>query len=147
MSLWHCRLGHPSSKVSKHVIHFTINETVENIPYEICARLKQHRIPFPISNTCSKNAFDLLHIDLWGPYHTKSISRAQYILAIVDDHIRSVWTFLLSHKTIVVTTLRHFFAMIKTQYSCNVKSVRNDNGTEFMNRECVKLFGELVIIH
>lgn len=120
---------------------------MENIPCEICARSKQHRLPFQISNTCTKNAFDLLHIDLWEPHHEKSTSGSQYLLTLVDDHTRSVWTFLLSHKTIVVTTLKHFFAMIKTQYSCNVKSVRIDNGTEFVNRERVNLLGELGIIH
>lgn len=86
-------------------------------------------------------------MDVWGPYHTKSISGSQYVLTIVDDSSRSVWTFLLAHKSLVPQTLKHFFNLIHNQFSCIVKVVRSDNGTEFVNKACTNMFGELGIIH
>ena len=37
--------------------------------------------------------------------------------------------------------------MIKTQFGAHVKVVRSDNGTEFFNSQCIKLFHELGILH
>lgn len=116
MNLWHSRLGHPSSEVMKHVVPLSVNENFENYLCDTCSRAKQHRIPFPLSDTRSKNPFDLVHLDLWGPYREKSLPGAQYMLRAVDDHTRSVWIFLTSHKTLVSSILRNFFAMIKTQH-------------------------------
>jgi len=56
---------------------------------------KQPRHSFPISQTTSRNPFDLLHVDLWGPYSLTSVSGANYFLTIVDDFSRATWTFML----------------------------------------------------
>ncbi|GAA0165898.1 hypothetical protein LIER_21182 [Lithospermum erythrorhizon] len=59
-TLWHQRLGHPSD-IS--------------------------RLPFPSSTSFSAQVF---HLDLWGPYKTKTMSGAAYFLTIVDDCSRFI---------------------------------------------------------
>lgn len=41
---------------------------------DTCYVTKHHRLPFMSSHSIAKNAFDLIHIDLWGPYSVKAIT-------------------------------------------------------------------------
>lgn len=146
ITLWHKRLGHPSNDVLKHMLSIDENERTEITNYEVCAKSKQHRQPFLLSETRSERAFELMRLDMWGPYSETSISGARYMLTIIDDYSRSSWTFLLPRKSQVSVTLRKFFAIIKTHYSMDVKFVRTDNGREFANKDCADLFKGLGIV-
>ncbi|KAL0458674.1 UNVERIFIED_CONTAM: Retrovirus-related Pol polyprotein from transposon RE2 [Sesamum latifolium] len=98
-AIWHRRLGHPSVQTLKHLsICGSLNDSIE-VVCEVCPLAKQARIPFPLSNSHSSAPFDLLHMDLWGPYKEHTISGCNYILTIVDNHTRSLWTFLLKQKS------------------------------------------------
>lgn len=69
-------MGHPSSEVIKHVLPFSVNKITEDLPCDTCAQLKQHKILFPSINSCSEKSLELMHLDLWGTYHEKSLSGA-----------------------------------------------------------------------
>ncbi|KAF7841340.1 putative ribonuclease H-like domain-containing protein [Senna tora] len=101
--LWHHRLGHATLDTIKHVgcIKFNSIDVLPNV-CDIFHLAKQHRLSFPKSNTNFTKIFDLVHMDLWGPYKYQSITNmAHYFLTIVDDYSRAVWTFLLPDKTLV----------------------------------------------
>jgi len=49
---------------------------------------KQERLHFPLSISKSKKCFDLIQVDLWGPYSIPSIYGHKYSLTIVDDYSR-----------------------------------------------------------
>ena len=51
------------------------------------AKLK--RFPFPFNNKISSCAFDLVHMDVWGPYSTPTLDGFKYFLTIMDDTIRA----------------------------------------------------------
>ncbi|KAL4341630.1 hypothetical protein GQ457_08G017410 [Hibiscus cannabinus] len=74
IELWHCRLGHPSRQRMKS---FSLMESA--IPSlflsdcETCHLAKQKRLSFPVSVSASKSVFDLIHLDVWGPFPIKSI--------------------------------------------------------------------------
>ncbi|KAL2243469.1 UNVERIFIED_CONTAM: Retrovirus-related Pol polyprotein from transposon RE1 [Sesamum indicum] len=55
--------------------------------------------------------FDLVYLDVWGPYKTYTISNCAYVLTILDDYSRSLWTYLINHKSQVFPTLKSFLAM------------------------------------
>jgi len=65
IDVWHCRLYHPLSKVleclSKEYddIHFDKNNV-----YTPCPLAKQHKLPFPLSNSICKEAFDIVYVDI-----------------------------------------------------------------------------------
>lgn len=135
VELWHRRLGHPSEKVVKSLPFFRNSSDKLHKPCDICPRAKQTRDSFPISDNKASRIFELIHCDLWGPYHTVSSCGARYFLTIVDDFSRAVWVFLLIDKLEVFQMFMSFFAMVDRQFGQKVKVVRSDNGTEF---NCLK---------
>ena len=73
---WHYRLGHPSlsrmsflSSVVPHVTHSDHDVSL----CTVCPLAKQKRLPFPNKNHLVSSPFDLLHVDIWGPYHTATV--------------------------------------------------------------------------
>lgn len=102
---------------------------------------------FPTSTIRSSKPFELLHIDLWGPYKQPTHLGAKYILRIVDDYGRGLWTFLLKDKSSVHYTRRDFVVFVHNQFLYKVNSIRSDNGTKFLKANCQNLFAELGILH
>ena len=60
----------------------------ENLICSICPIARQTRLAFSLSYIKSTSAFELLHVDIWGPYHTKTYSRHRMLLTIIDDFSR-----------------------------------------------------------
>lgn len=79
--------------------------------------------PFLDSTTTTSVPFQLLHIDLYEPYKIPIHSGGKYILSVVDDHSRSLWTFLLKDKSSVHLALQRFFALIHNQFPYTVKAI------------------------
>ena len=137
--MWHKRLGHPSSRVVKLLLHVDFSEDSESLckACEVCLRAKQARESFPLSSNKTRSVFEKIHCDVWGPYRTVASSGARYFLTIVDDFSRGVWLYLMKEKSEVAQHLRDFIAMVEKQFQVPVKTVRSDNGTEFM---CLKSY-------
>lgn len=95
----------------------------------------------------SSYIFELILVDIWGPYRQPSLTGASYFLTIVDDFSRSTWTFLMKLKSQAVSFLRKFFIMVKKQFQTNIKILRSDNGSEFLSGECQNILRKFGIIH
>ena len=134
--LWHRRLGHPSFRVTDMISSLgkSLSKSDENLirNCDICFRAIQTRQSFPDSIHNAKEIFVLIHCDLWGPYRTTTLCGSRYFLTIVDDQSRAVWIYLLPDKTLVAQQLKDFMALVERQYSRKVKTLRSDNGTEFI---------------
>jgi hypothetical protein len=83
-SLWHFRLGHLSDDRLK--LLFPDCTLVSNKCCSICPLAKQHRLPFHVSTSVSRQFFDLLHCDIWGPFSVQSTNNSSYFLTLVDDY-------------------------------------------------------------
>ncbi|GAA0143482.1 hypothetical protein LIER_04155 [Lithospermum erythrorhizon] len=83
----------------------------------VCHQAKQSRDAFVSSEHKATRSFELIHCDLWGPYHTLSSCGARYFLTIVDGYSRAVWLFLLIDKSEVQKYFMHFFAIVDRQIS------------------------------
>jgi len=88
---------------------------------------------FPLSNISTTAPFSLLHCDIWGPHRISSHSGARYFLTIVDDFTRCTWVFLMSNKSDTQSLLKSFFLFVCTQFNVNIKTIRTDNGSEFLS--------------
>lgn len=79
---WHQRLGHPSygslAQLSM-LCDFHLNKDSLDC-CDVCHRAKQTRNSFPLSDSRANKPFDLIHGDLWGRYHTSSLSGCHYFL-------------------------------------------------------------------
>nr|XP_016507541.1 PREDICTED: uncharacterized protein LOC107825227 [Nicotiana tabacum] len=119
--VWHNMLAHvPFAKMKciseiSHVISY-----VQSFPCDICPMAWQTRIPFPDSSIHTFKPFQLIHVDIWGSYHTPTYSGSRYFLTIVDDFSRSTWNHLLESKSNAFSLLKAFVAMVKTQFHVTV---------------------------
>ena len=93
------------------------------------AKLK--RLPFPFNNKICASAFDLVHMDVCGPYSIPTLDGYEYFLTIMDDATRATWLFLMKSKSNVRPLFQSFYTMVATQFSQNIKSIRTDNAKKF----------------
>lgn len=89
MTIWHRRLGQLSDKKlnSLHVLNTSIPKCNKEV-FHIFPLAKQTRKVFPTSTSRSSKSFELLHLDIWGKFHTLTHNGLNYFLTIVDDHSR-----------------------------------------------------------
>lgn len=69
VKVWHIRLGHPLTEVLTHISPYLRNKANDYMFCEVCIRAKMHRLPFTSSIITITKPFELLHLDVWGPYH------------------------------------------------------------------------------
>ena len=90
--LRHLRLGHaPFSKLQAIFPDFNAKTIKDSLICTICPASRQPRLPFHDSSIKNSNIFDLLHIDIWGPYPHKTHHGCNFFLTIVDDFGRITW--------------------------------------------------------
>ena len=97
---------------------------------EVCHRAKQKKLSYHLRPKLCSTPFELLHIDVWGPFSEPTQEGYKYFLTIVDDHTRVTWIYLLKQKSDVLTIFPDFIRMVETQYDAHIKSVRADNAPE-----------------
>nr|GEV35961.1 hypothetical protein [Tanacetum cinerariifolium] len=95
----------------------------------------------------SKGRLNLLYMDLCGPMWVASINGKKYILVIVDDYLRYIWTLFLRSKAETPEVLKEFLTMIQRNLQASVITVRTDKGTEFLNKTLNAFFKEEGIEH
>jgi len=59
---------------------------------------KQHKLPFQQSQYVILKAFELIHINIWGPVVNISIHGLKYFLTVVDDYTRHTWIYLMKSR-------------------------------------------------
>lgn len=83
--LWHVRLGHIPLSNIQHINEISVSLCSKfSVPCFVCPLAKQHKLPFPSSHIASKQIFDLIYIDTWGPFQTPTYDDFKYFF----DHCR-----------------------------------------------------------
>ncbi|WVY95772.1 hypothetical protein V8G54_027923 [Vigna mungo] len=144
-NLWHARLGHLSHdrlQLLQHK-HGYINTDDNNNFCDACHRAKQKKLPYTASTSTSLSSFELLHIDIWGPT-TASMNGYKYLLTIVDDYSRYTWIIPMIDKSSVKNQILTFLCYVENQFHKKVKTIRTDNGVEFILQN---MFSSKGIIH
>ena len=113
----------------------------------VCPQAKQHRSSFPLSTSRASCIFDLLHVDIWGPYRTPTYDGFKLFLSVVDDKSRATWVFLLSHKSNAFSMLESFIAYIKTHFHAQIHTIRSDNGLEFGDQHAIAFYNKMGSVH
>ena len=68
-----------------------------------CHLAKQRRLSFPSHNNLSHSIFDLVYIDIWGPFHVPTSFGHRIFSHQVDDCSYATWVYLLRQKSDVLT--------------------------------------------
>ena len=130
---WHNRLGHASLSrldLISEDLGTTRQKNKGNTYCHICHLAKQKKLSFPSSNNMCNSIFELLHIDVWGPFSVETVDGYKYFLTIVDDYSRATWIYLMRTKSEVLTVFPAFVTLVENQYNVKVKYVRSDNAPE-----------------
>ena len=134
-TLWHMRLGHPHDQVLRYVCpndRSIINKCTNLVQTcTHCLYGKMHNLPFPKSQFVASSPFELVHSDVWGPAPITSINGFRYYVIFVDHFTRFTWLYLLKSKFEVFSKFILFKALVETQFSTKIKTLRFDGGGEY----------------
>nr|CBL54154.1 hypothetical protein [Beta vulgaris subsp. maritima] len=112
-----------------------------------CPRAKMTKVEYKRSMSRAKEIFDLIHLDIWGPYKVMTRTHCRYFMTIVDDYSRVIWVQLLKQKSDAYEAIKGFLKMVKTQYGKQVKVIRSDNAFEFEDNQCKALYADQGVVH
>ncbi|GJT63891.1 retrovirus-related pol polyprotein from transposon TNT 1-94 [Tanacetum coccineum] len=152
--LWHRRLSHLNfdtiNLLSKNdiVIGLPKLKFVKDHLCSSCELGKAKRKSFHTKTTpSSKRQLQLLHMDLCGPMRVESINGMKYVLVIVNDYSRYTWTHFLRSKDETPDVLIDFLKLVKRGLHDQVRTVRTDKGTKFLNKTLHAYFAQEGIEH
>ena len=149
-NLWHCRFGHLGIDSISKLIDENMAEGMNCSDHdkepslcESCIMGKQHRAPFPKDKPHRANQpFEIIHSDVCGPMHIKSLGNSRYFVTFIDDHSRYTLTYFLKSKDEVLEKFKEFVNYVNT-LGKKVKILRSDNGGEY----CSKTFQDYLKEH
>ncbi|GJY25521.1 retrovirus-related pol polyprotein from transposon TNT 1-94 [Tanacetum coccineum] len=152
--LWHRRLSHLNFDT---INLLSKNNIVTGLPKlkfikdnlcSSCELRKAKRKSFHTKTTpSSKRRLQLLHMDLCGPMRVESINGKKYVLVIVDDYSRYTWTHFLRSKDETPEVLIDFLTLVQRRLHAQVRTIRTDKGTEFLNKTIHAYFAKEGIRH
>ncbi|GJW77169.1 retrovirus-related pol polyprotein from transposon TNT 1-94 [Tanacetum coccineum] len=152
--LWHRRLSHPNfdtiNLLSKYDIVTGLPKLkfVKDHIFSSCELGKAKYKSFKTKNTpSSKRRLQILHMDLCGPMRVESFNGKKYVLVIVDDYSRYTWTHFLRSKDETPEVLIDFLKLFQRGLHAQVRTVRTDKDTEFLNKTLHAYFAQEGIEH
>nr|KYP56536.1 hypothetical protein KK1_002777 [Cajanus cajan] len=75
----------------------------KHVACDICHSSRQKRFSFRYNISNAKFMFDLVHMDIWGPFSTKFVYGYCYFLTMVDDYSRYTWVVMMKTKYDVIS--------------------------------------------
>ena len=79
-SLWHSRLGHPVDLKIQSLSYFLpFLQHCDNKHCTVCSLAKQKRLSFPFDDKQCASNIDLVHMDVWGPFSTRTLDGHKYL--------------------------------------------------------------------
>ncbi|CAI7861040.1 unnamed protein product [Closterium sp. NIES-53] len=142
LTLAHRRLGHTAPTTLQQmargnsVLSLEIGGggSTDCSPCEPCLLGKSARKSFPHEASRALGPLDEVHMDLWGPVRTPSLGGVVYVLSLIDDFTRRVWSFPLPNKesATVAKVLRQWHKNVELECGRKLKAVRSDRGGEFL---------------
>nr|GFA73297.1 putative ribonuclease H-like domain-containing protein [Tanacetum cinerariifolium] len=150
--LWHRRLSHLNFGAINHLARQGLVRGLSKLKFEkdhLCSACamgkstkKSHKPKSP-----NQEKIYLLHMDLCGPMRVESANGKKYILVIVDDYSRFTWVKFLHSKYETPMFIIKFLKMIQVRLNVQVRRIRTDNGTEFVNQTLRDYYEEVGISH
>ncbi|KAI0502052.1 hypothetical protein KFK09_016997 [Dendrobium nobile] len=134
-TLWHNRLGHHHNNMLTTI---SKNNPTLHIPLLTnactnCKASKGTKLVFENSEHKQTIPLTLIHSDVWGPSPIKSVQGFRYYVIFVDDFSRFTWIFPMRNKSEVPNIFISFKAFIEKQLSTQIKCLRTDGGSEYLN--------------
>jgi hypothetical protein len=150
VSVWHNRLGHPSSSVFQLLLchsqlSLSSSQRQESL-CEPCQLAKSKKLPFLISSRISNFPLELIRSDVWTS-PVKSISGCKFYVLFVDDFSRFTWLFPLKHKSDIFVCFFKFKCLVENLLSRKIKQLQTDRGGEFTSSQFKTFLANNGIVH
>ena len=153
-SVWHSRFAHLGNK---NLSKLSKEEMVLGFDYDIpksqeickpCAEGKHHRSKFPKEGgKRAKEILEIVHSDVWGKMDVQSLSKKEHFGTFIDDKSRFTWTYALRYKSDMLDTFIEWKAMVERSTEKKVKTLRSDNGGEYISTEFENYLKQEGILH
>lgn len=149
---WHERLVHQNTLYVKQYLKAQGIQVVDKGEFfcEGCVFGKSHRLPFPKrkpDDYKSQAPGELVHSDLCGLFQEESINGSRYLLLLKDNYSHYRTVYFLRSKDETVKRIKDFIVMTSNHVGRNIKTLRTDNGLEFVNLEVHDMLRKYGIQH
>ncbi|GKB53920.1 retrovirus-related pol polyprotein from transposon TNT 1-94 [Tanacetum coccineum] len=152
--LWHRRLSHLNFDTINLLSKYDIVTGLPKLKFikdhlcSSCELGKAKRKSFKTKTTPSlKRRLQILHMDLCGPMRVENINGKKYVLVIVDDYSKYIWTHFLRSKDETPEVLIDFLKLVQRGLHAQVRIVRTGKGIEFLNKTLHAYFAKDRIKH
>ena len=150
--LWHRRLGHLNNNSLEQLKN---DKMVRNLVFrseklsmcEPCIMGKITQKSYGELSLTRLKPLELISMDLCGPMPVDSKGGARYMFVMVDTFTRRVFVYLIKSKSEAFDCFVRFKKCSENVLNLKIKSVRTDNGGEFINRRFEELFESEGIEH
>ncbi|GKA12243.1 retrovirus-related pol polyprotein from transposon TNT 1-94 [Tanacetum coccineum] len=152
--LWHRRLTHLNFDTINLLSKYDIVTGLPKLKFvkdHLCsscelgkAKGKYFKTKITLS---SKRWLQIIHMDLCGPMRVESFNGKKYVLVIIDDYSRYIWTHFLRSKDETPEALIDFLKLVQRGLHAQVITVRTDKGTKFLNKTLHAYFAQEGIEH
>ena len=152
IKLWHRRLGHRNFDDLELIRRNKIVDGIEifgknNEACENCFKGKFAKLKFEKSESKTNGILELIHSDVCGPLNIETPGEKRYILTLIDDYSHYVTIYLLKNKSEVSEKIIHFVELNKNKFDKIVKTLRSDNGGEYISHDLKNYFTKNGIKH
>ncbi|XP_048625675.1 uncharacterized protein LOC106444440 isoform X1 [Brassica napus] len=140
-SRWHARLGHVNHETMKSMIQqgLVVGIPSINVEKSVCGSCllgKQARQSFPQATSYrASELLELIHGDLCGPITPSTSAGNRYILVLIDDCSRYMWTALMKEKSDALNKFKAFKNLVEQEAKTKIQTFRTDRGGEFTSIE------------
>lgn len=100
-----------------------------------CVEGKQTRKSFISEGSRAKDLLELIHSDVCGPISPQSIGGAKYFVTFIDDYSKKVFVYTMKAKSEVYSKVVNYKNFAEKQLNKSIKTLRNDGGMEYMNKQ------------
>jgi transposase InsO family protein len=157
-NLWHYRLGHRNyadiellaGGLAKGIATSSRGTSQQDKTRccPTCEISKARKQPFPSSvEPRTKEVLSLVVSDVCGKMQVPSLGGAQYFVVFVDVASERIFTYLLRRKSDVFANFMRFQAWAERTTGQKLKTLRTDNGGEYLSREFKELFAGSGVEH
>ncbi|KAM2033523.1 hypothetical protein FF1_015515 [Malus domestica] len=135
--LWHKRLGHVSKPRMELLIKSEILPPLNFNDFELCIECIKGKMTNSRKegSTRSKQLLEIIHIDICGPFPTKTIDGNKYFITFIDDFSRFCCIYLIPEKSKALEVFKIFKTETENQLERKIKVVRSDRGVEYYGKQ------------
>ena len=119
---------------------------VELSTYEHCLVGKTARKPFG-KGTRAEFPLQLIHLDICGPMNIRARQGVVYFITFIDNFTRYGYVYLISHKSQALYRVIKFMNLVENQLDKKIKTLRIDQGREYLFDQFKQLCDENGIVH